>query len=159
MVSISISSVGLSSFVSVWRTCVRFDGTEYHAMMRAGNGKGHSGPSTLIVDDWRNKETAEKKLEATSLSSCDEAFWEDRWLLILHRSQTAWYATQQNDIDTKTKRKLYWTYIVAHPAHAEISMAQWMGEAHRQALLYLKWCSFGAFFALVTSVVNFIQRH
>jgi hypothetical protein len=128
-------------------------------MMRAGNGKGHSGPSTLIVDDWRNKETAEKKLEATSLSSCDEAFWEDRWLLILHRSQTAWYATQQNDIDTKTKRKLYWAHIVAHPAHAEISMAQWMGEAHRQALLYLKWCSFGALFALVTSVVNFIQRH
>ncbi|KAJ7367501.1 hypothetical protein DFH08DRAFT_795668 [Mycena albidolilacea] len=113
-------------------------------MMRAGKGKASSGPSTLIVDDWRNKETAEKKLEATSLSSCDEAFWEDRWLLILHPSQTAWYATQQNDIDTKTKRKLYWTYIVAHPAHAEISMAQWMGEAHRQALLYLKWCSFEA---------------
>ncbi|KAF7354645.1 hypothetical protein MSAN_01378100 [Mycena sanguinolenta] len=44
----------------------------------------------------------------------------------------------------KVKRKLYWTYIVGHPAHAEKAMANWMAEAHKQAVLYLKWCSFEA---------------
>jgi hypothetical protein len=64
-------------------------------------------------------------------------------LFIFHSSQTAWYLTQRNDADMKTKRKLYWSYIVAHPAHAERSIAKWMSKAHQQALVYLKWCSFG----------------
>jgi hypothetical protein len=113
--------------------------------MRTGDGKGQSGPSTLVVDHWLNKETAENKLQATSLSSCDEAFWDGRWLLILHSSQTAWLPAQQNDLDTMNRHKLYWSYILDHPAHAEISMAKWMAEAHGQALLFLKWCAFGRF--------------
>ncbi|KAJ7886199.1 hypothetical protein B0H14DRAFT_3431406 [Mycena olivaceomarginata] len=112
--------------------------------MRTGDGKGQSGPSTLVVDHWLNKETAENKLQATSLSSCDEAFWDGRWLLILHSSQTAWLPAQQNDLDTMNRHKLYWSYILDHPAHAEISMAKWMAEAHGQALLFLKWCAFEA---------------
>ncbi|KAJ7235313.1 hypothetical protein B0H12DRAFT_1238809 [Mycena haematopus] len=131
---------------SDWRTWVRFDGTEYYVMTRArkGKGKGPLGPQSLVIDDETQKEKAMKKAEATAFSSCEEVYLEkdDLWLLILHSSQTAWYPVQQNDTEEKAKRKLYWTYIAAHPAHAE--KAKSMAEVHKQAVLYLKWCSFEA---------------
>ncbi|KAF7331067.1 hypothetical protein MVEN_02447000 [Mycena venus] len=120
-----------------WKTCVRLDGSQYHSKTKTG---GNS--CVLVVDHWRHKAMAEE--QENSVSSCEEAYFsgENQWLFIFHSSQTAWYPTQRNDADMKTKQKLYWSYIVAHPAHAERSIAEWMSKAHQQALMYLKWCSF-----------------
>jgi hypothetical protein len=130
-------------FTSVWIPYFRLDGSEYHAKIRPGGEP--SGYCVLVVDHYRHKDTAEKKVQEGSLS-CEEAYFsgENQWLLVLHSSQTAWYPAQHSDLDTKTKRKLYWSYIVAHPAHAGRSVMIWMAEAHKQALVYLRWCSFGA---------------
>jgi len=134
---------------SDWAICVRLDGSQYHAKTRAAEDP--SGPCALVVDDWRNKTTADNK--AGTLSSCEEAYFtgDDQCLLILHSSQTAWYPAQHSDVDMKTKQKLYWTYIATHPAHAERSTVTWITEAHKQALVYLKWCSFEA---LMSSTVK-----
>ncbi|KAF8173845.1 hypothetical protein K438DRAFT_1771998 [Mycena galopus ATCC 62051] len=148
---------------SFWRKWVKFDGSEYHTSTTAvgkGKGKGPAGPFTLVVDDWLRKEDAAQNFAASSLFSCEEAYFEgkNQWLLILHSSQTAWYPAQQNEVDVQTKRRLYWTYIVAHPAHAEKSMAKWMPEAHSQAVLYLKWCSFEALTS-TTAKTSFSLKH
>jgi hypothetical protein len=63
-------------------------------------------------------------------------------LLVFHSSQTAVHASHQY-IHFKTKQKLYWHCIAEHPAHAGKFMADWIPEAHEQALV-LHWCSFGA---------------
>ncbi|KAJ7794436.1 hypothetical protein B0H13DRAFT_2171324 [Mycena leptocephala] len=128
-----------------WVPCERLDGSQYHVKMRAGD-EPSSLLCTLVVDDWRQKPTADNKSNSLSSSSCEEAYFrgEDEWLLIIHSSQTAWYLVQHKEADMKTKQKLYWTYISTHPAHAERSMAGWMATAHKQALVYLKWCSFEA---------------
>jgi hypothetical protein len=133
-------------FASDWIPYERLDGSQYHVKMRAGD-EPSSSHCTLVVDDWRQKPTADNKSNSLASGSCEEAYFrgEDEWLLIIHSSQTAWYLVPHKEADLKTKQKLYWTYIYTHPAHAQRSMAGWMAAAHIQALVYLKWCSFGAF--------------
>ncbi|KAF7331064.1 hypothetical protein MVEN_02446700 [Mycena venus] len=139
-----------------WLRCGRFDGSEYYVKTRRGGDSPL--PSDLVVDDWHLTTAATNT--ANSLSSCEEAYFlgKDDWLLVLHSSQTAWYPSQHGNgtgLDMKTKRKLYWTYIAAHPAHAGRSMAKWIAEAHKQALAFLKWCSFEAMTSPSTANVPF----
>lgn len=87
--------------------------------------------------------TAEEETNSSVLF-CEEIYVlsQNDQLLIIHSSQTASYHNS-NFVDNKTKRRLYWQYIAMHPAHAERSMAKWLPEAQRLALVFLKWCSFG----------------
>ncbi|KAJ7124530.1 hypothetical protein C8R44DRAFT_875548 [Mycena epipterygia] len=84
-------------------------------------------------------------------------FRTDQWLIIFHSSQTAFYSTQQS-VDIRTKRKLYWQYIATHPAHTGRSLAKWLPEAQKLALVYLKWCSFEALTSS-TAKVPFPLKH
>ncbi|KAJ7197034.1 hypothetical protein GGX14DRAFT_671695 [Mycena pura] len=74
---------------------------------------------------------------------CDEIFVrKDQNLLVSHSSQYAYYSNQR--VNEKTKRKLYWQYIATHYAHTGKALKKYLPEAHKLALVYLKWCALEA---------------
>ncbi|KAJ7094301.1 hypothetical protein C8R44DRAFT_384002 [Mycena epipterygia] len=125
-----------------WEVFTRLDRSQYFAKTWAGDDS--SERRTVVVDDFFLMTMAADIVQSSPLS-CEEVYflWKDRYLLVFHSSQTAFYSSQQY-IDMKTKRKLYWQYITTHPAHAGRSMADWIPEAHEKALVFLQWCSFEA---------------
>ncbi|KAJ7499837.1 hypothetical protein FB451DRAFT_1206772 [Mycena latifolia] len=143
----------LEGITSHWRPFIKLDGSEYYARnINVGRGDDSSLYSTLVVDDLRLQTTADD-VAKTSNMYCEEIYFLrlEQWLIIFHSSQTAFYQSQQF-VDIKTKRKLYWQYIATHPAHTKKSLAKWLPEAHRLALVYLKWCSFEALTSSVAKI-------
>ncbi|KAJ6473182.1 hypothetical protein C8R45DRAFT_1103758 [Mycena sanguinolenta] len=142
-----------------WRPYRKFDGSVYHVMAQeaGGKGKGPPGLCSLVVDAWAQHDQAHTEFLKTAFPSCDEAYFKKGdWLLIRHSSQTAWVEGFEMDINAQWKS--YWTYIAAHPAHAEEARAEWMDEAYEQAVFYLKWCSFEALTS-TTSKTPFPLKH
>ncbi|KAJ7683573.1 hypothetical protein B0H17DRAFT_1074047 [Mycena rosella] len=150
-------SVG--GIIGNWRSCTRLDGSEYYTR-NTTVGPGDDSPlySALVVDDLHLRTTADD-LASTSTLFCEEIYFlrMDQWLIVFHSSQTAFYSSQQF-VDIRTKRKLYWQYIATHPAHTGRSLAKWLPEAQRLALVYLKWCSFEALTSS-TAKIPFPLKH
>ncbi|KAJ6544255.1 hypothetical protein B0H19DRAFT_1380553 [Mycena capillaripes] len=140
---------------SDWRQYSRPDGSKYYAKTTEQNDSAKH--CDLVVDEL----SLMKPVNEINSSNffCEEVYFlsKDNRLFVFHSSQTALYSSQQ-PADVKIKRKLYWQYIAAHPAHAERSMAKWLPEAHKLALVFLKWCSFEALTSS-TAKIPFSLKH
>ncbi|KAJ7983098.1 hypothetical protein DFH06DRAFT_1466990 [Mycena polygramma] len=127
---------------SEWRPWVTLDGHTYYATTTAE--KEFSRCREVVVDDVTLRDAAYSDVLKSDVV-CEELYYSSKttWLQVFHSSQKAFYSSQQS-VDTKTQRKLYWQYIAAHPVHTERLTVEWLPEAHKMALVFLKWCSFEA---------------
>ncbi|KAJ6454292.1 hypothetical protein C8R47DRAFT_1228716 [Mycena vitilis] len=125
-----------------WRPWVTLNSNTYYATSTAEEDL--SRRREVVVDDVTLRDAAYIDVKASDVV-CEEVYYysKTKWLFVFHSSQKAFYSSQQS-IDTKTQRKLYWQYIARHPVHTERFTVEWLPEAHKMALVFLKWCSFEA---------------
>jgi hypothetical protein len=146
-------TVSHAPLTSDWEVFTRLDRSQYYLKTSAADD---SSEHRTVVGCLRTE--AADTVQSWSLSFEEVYFLrKDQCLLVFRSSQTAVHASHQY-IHFKTKQKLSWHYIAAHPAHAGKFMADWIPEAHEQALVFTLVFIRCAGYRIFNIVPNFIFR-